>query len=129
MEPVTTYAIFCHGKYFSGTRGYGRGFGWSEGFDGAKLYVVEKAMKRDLNAIARSLLGGPYPEVHEFQTALVRKIDHTEEFKKNRERAEKAEATRQRNANKYRAKEVEDRVKHLRAELEAEERNLAGYRG
>ncbi len=124
MEPVTTYAIFCQGQYFSGTRGYA----WSDGFDGAKLYVIEKAMKRDLNAIARSMPGGPYPEVYEFQTTLVRKIDHTEEFKKNRERAEKAEATRRRNVNVYRAQEVEQRVVSLKWQLEAEEKRLAELR-
>jgi len=86
-------------------------------------------MKKDLNTVARSqakMYGGPgaWPEVHEFTMTFVRKIDNTDYFKKNRDRAAKAEATRQANWDKVREREQAKLVERLREQLKCEEELL-----
>lgn len=130
MEPVTVYAIYCEGKYLR-KLGWRHQLEWCDNIDGAKLYVDEVLMNKHLNAVARSQARarvwgepGEWPFLCEFRMEYVTSHDHSEQFVKNKERAEKAEATRRANFGKVREKEQVERVERLREQLKREEDQL-----
>jgi len=129
---ATVYVIFCENKYFY-KHAYRGDLVWVDDFTEAKLYASEKSLNKHLNMIANLQSNryggpGPWPEVHEFEMEFIKKIDHSEQFKKNRERAAKAMETRQKNANVHRARDAEARVKDLEWQLEQERKRLEELR-
>jgi hypothetical protein len=116
---VKAYAICWRGKFLRKVgNSYNRGFEWANSVADARMYGSEAELDKHLLAVARECPnGGPWPEVMEFRVTHARTVDHSARFEKNRERALKAEATRQANWNKVRQTDAQREIERLEAQL------------
>ena len=129
LAPVTVYVIYLDRAYLH-KAGWGHRFEWTNDLVEAKLYASEAAMKRDLSKVANAYVhlgykNAKYPEVLVFTMTWSQTIDQSEHLKKNRERAEKAERTREANAAKRQVEHAQLAVERARKELEWREQEAA----
>lgn len=119
------YAI-CYGTRYLRKVGNSesRGIEWADTISEARMYASEEQLDRHLLQVARECPnGGPWPFIVEVEVTIARSILHDERFQKNRDRALKAEATRQANWGKIRRNDALDHVMMLERQLrEAKER-------
>lgn len=119
MKGSTTKAFaICHNGSYLRKIAWGGYFEWVGVISDARLYSSEESLNKHLLKVARTCPDkGPWPVVHEFDLVLVNKVDNSARFLKNRERAEKAEATRRANGEKYRQQEAQREVDRLEDQL------------
>lgn len=105
---TTSYVIKFRDQFLKKIRG-DYDIVWCADIEGAKIYGSSDAMMKDLNKIARGCAySGPFPLAYEFVMKQSNVIDHTERFLKNKQRAKKAEETKERNYRERNAQRDRD---------------------
>ena len=120
IDRMTTAYAICYGTRYLRKVGNSdsRGIEWADTISEARMYASPEQLDRHLLQVARECPnGGPWPFVVEIEVKIVSAIVTDERFRKNRERALKAETTRQTNWNKIVQRNARQEIDRLEDQL------------
>jgi hypothetical protein len=116
------YAITLQDRYLKPQRSSFAGHPdpeWSDTVAGARIYLSEKELDRRLLEISQTCKdNGPWPEVVELEISVVRNIQHTPRFLKNRARTLKMREDEHARFLARRRLESEAEIRRLEESLE-----------